>query len=454
MSLVRIPGQSFDVLTGPVSRRDLVKTVGFATGLAVAGLGIEGLLAARKAPAYAPGTSIHFLLWKSFSPPADEEILRQGAEWGTQNKVSVKIELINGNDIPVRVAAAMESKQGPDIVQFFHNWQNQYADALVDVTDISTALEAKYGGYIDYAKAHAMLKGRFTAVPHVVVPNLYVARMSYLKAAGTPHWPRTWEELRREGKKWKAAAHPIGQTVGHTYGDAVNFTYPYLWSYGAAERDEKGRVIIGGKQTLEALKFFKALWDDAMDPAGVDWDDSSNNRAFLSGTISATANAASIYLTASNQVILDEKSEPLVNDILHAPYPAGPAGVFHYHQQLQLAIPKYSKSVEAAKDLIRWLMEKDQLVKYLRRGQAFQTAALKVYLKDPMWDMFPALKPYRDHLLEGRHLGSRGPADARAARVVQDYVLIDMLAHVATGKMSADQSLKWAESRLKAIYGG
>jgi trigger factor len=38
-------------------------------------------------------------------PPADEEILRQGADWGTQNHVSVKIELINGNDIPVRAAA-------------------------------------------------------------------------------------------------------------------------------------------------------------------------------------------------------------------------------------------------------------------------------------------------------------------------------------------------------------
>jgi hypothetical protein len=70
-----------------------------------------------------------------------------------------------------------------------------------------------------------------------------------------------------------------------------------------------------------------------------------------------------------------------------------------------------------------------------------------------MWDMF-RLKPYRDHLLEGRHLGSKGPADAGAARVVQDYVLIDMLANVAGGKMSADQSLKWAENRLRTIYGG
>ena len=46
-----------------------------------------------------------------------------------------------------------------------------------------------------------------------------------------------------------------------------------------------------------------------MDPAGAGWDDSANNRAFLSGSIAATNNAPSIYLTATNQVILDEKGD-------------------------------------------------------------------------------------------------------------------------------------------------
>ena len=436
-----------------ITRRDFVKMAGKAAGMAAVGTGIEGILVSRQAPVYAQERSLHFLLWKNFSPPADVEILRQGEEWGKQSKVKVKIEQINANDIPARAAAAIESKQGPDIIQFIHNWQNQYGDSLVDVTDICTALESKYGGYIDYCKAHAMLNGRFNAVPHTVVPNIYVVRTSYMKAAGTTDWPKTWEELRREGKKWKAKGHPIGQTVGHTFGDAVDFTYPYLWSFGVAERDEKGAVVIASKQTLEALKFFKALWDDAMDPAGAGWDDSSNNRAFLSGAITATNNAPSIYLTASNQVILDEKDLPLVNDILHVPNPAGPAGVFHYHYSQQLAIPKYSKNVEPAKEFIHWLMEKEQLTKYLRRTQAYQGSALKAYLKDAMWDMFPALKPYRDHLLEGRHVGWKGGADANAARVVQNYVLIDMLANVATGKMTPEESLKWGEGQLKSIYG-
>ncbi len=435
-----------------MTRRDFVKMAGIA-GMAAAATGIEGILVSRQAPVYAQERSLHFLLWKNFSPPANVEILRQGEEWGKQSKVKVKIEQINANDIPARAAAAIESKQGPDIIQFFHNWQNQYGNSLVNVTEICTALESKYGGYIDYCKAHAMLDGRFNAVPHTVVPNIYVVRASYMKAAGTTNWPKTWEELRREGKKWKAKGHPIGQTVGHTFGDAVDFTYPYLWSFGVAERDEKGRVVIASKETLEALKFFKALWEDAMDPAGAGWDDSSNNRSFLSGAITATNNAPSIYLTATNQVILDEKDLPLVNDILHLPNPAGPAGVFHYHYSQQLAIPKYSKNVETAKEFIRWLLEKEQFTKYLRRGQAYQAGALKDYMKDAMWDMFPALKPYRDHLLEGRSVGWKGSADGNAARVVQNYVLIDMLANLATGKMTPEESLKWGEGQLKSIYG-
>ena len=131
--------------------------------------------------------------------------------------------------------------------------------------------------------------------------------------------------------------------------------------------------------------------------------------------------------------ILDEKGAPLVNDIVHVPNPAGPAGVFHYHYSQQLAIPKYSKNVDTAKEFLRWLMDKEQFTKYLRRAQAYHGAALKVYLKDAMWDMFPALKPFRDHLLEGRPVGWKGAADANAARVVQNYVLIDILANVATG---------------------
>ena len=96
-----------------VTRRQFIRIAGAAAGIA-AGTGIVGILASRRSPAFAQERSLHFLLWKNFSPPADVEILRQGEEWGKQNKVDVKIEQINANDIPARAAAAIESKQGPE----------------------------------------------------------------------------------------------------------------------------------------------------------------------------------------------------------------------------------------------------------------------------------------------------------------------------------------------------
>ena len=43
------------------------------------------------------------------------------------------------------------------------------------------------------------------------------------------------------------------------------------------------------------------FWKDAHDEGGLAWDDTSNNRAFLAGTISATLNGASIYLLAKGK---------------------------------------------------------------------------------------------------------------------------------------------------------
>ncbi len=49
------------------------------------------------------------------------------------------------------------------------------------------------------------------------------------------------------------------------------------------------------------VKFAVALWKETMDEGGLSWDDTSNNRAFLSGSISATNNGASIYLEAKKK---------------------------------------------------------------------------------------------------------------------------------------------------------
>ena len=89
-------------------------------------------------------------------------------------------------------------------------------------------------------------------------------------------------------------------------------------------------MAINARETLESVRFLQGLWQDAMDPAGLDWDDTGNNRAFLAGRISATLNGASIYIEAKRRPDRYRTAAglPLCEDMVHAPLPAGPGGQY------------------------------------------------------------------------------------------------------------------------------
>ena len=174
--------------------------------------------------------------------------------------------------------------------------------------------------------------GKWLAVPHAVIGNAVAYRRSWFNEVGAKEFPKTWDEYREVGKKLKAKGKPIGQTLGHTFGDAPTFVYPVLWDFGGAEVDKSGKkVVINSKGTVESVKFMQAFWKDACDEGGLAWDDTNNNRAFHAGEVSATLNGASIYIVAKRQKdkIKDDKGEPLFQDIEHAALmPKGPAGQF------------------------------------------------------------------------------------------------------------------------------
>src|SRR4029434_5520674 len=98
-----------------INRRAFLKAAGVATGAAVAG-GIPGIVAAQKAPSFPKGTKLNILEWVSFVPASDVEFKRLAAEFGKLAGVEVTVDLINMNDLNPRIASAIETKAGPDII--------------------------------------------------------------------------------------------------------------------------------------------------------------------------------------------------------------------------------------------------------------------------------------------------------------------------------------------------
>jgi multiple sugar transport system substrate-binding protein len=275
-----------------VDRRTFIK-VGGAAGLAAAAGGVEGILAAGRAPAYAQGTRLHLVRWVDFIPESDVELKRQMPEASKALGAEIVLETINANDLQPRITAAIQSGSGADIFMFQYNWAHLYANAVVDVSDIAKELAKAEGGFYDIFPPADEVNGKWLALPHAIVGNAVAYRKSWLKEVGADHFPKTWEEARKVFTALKKKGKPYGQTLGHTFGDAPTYTYPMLWSFGSAETDKSGKkVVINSKGAVDSVKFMQAFWKEACDEGGLAWDDTNNNRAFHAGDPSTSSPSA------------------------------------------------------------------------------------------------------------------------------------------------------------------
>ena len=212
----------------------------------------------------------------------------------------VNIEFIDQNTIAPKIAAAIQSGSGPDIVQFAHNWPHQYQESLTDVSDVAQEIQGWTGPFYPGFDTYSKVGGKYLAVPTEFIGTVVHWRKSWFKEVGVEKFPATWEEYFEVGKKLKAKGHPLGESLGHSIGDPVFFTNPLMWAYGGSEIDASGKVAVNSPATIEAVKLLKTYWTDAFDETGLAWDDSSNNRAFLAETVAATQNGASIWWAARN----------------------------------------------------------------------------------------------------------------------------------------------------------
>ena len=436
-----------------VNRRAFIRTTGVAAAMAG---GIEGILAARQAPAFAQGTKLHIVRWVDFIPEADVELKRQMPEAGKALGAEVVLETINANDVQPRITAAIQSGAGADLFMLFYNWPQLYQNSLVDVSDVATAVARDQGGFYDVFKPSFLVGGKWLGMPHSIVGNAIAYRKSWFREIGLDGFPKTWDDLRKAAAQLKKKGRPYGQTLGHTFGDAPTWSYPLLWSFGGVETDPSGKkVAINSKGAIDSVKYMQALWKEGCDEGGLAWDDTNNNRAFHAGEVSATLNGASIYIVAKRQKekIKDDKGEPMYLDIDHALYPlAGAVGQFPLYFSNGHGLMKYSKNPKLAKDFLRWLHKPENFDKWFQVCDGYSVAATTQWEQSAMWNRIDKpLQMFRTAARNTRIFGYAGPSSGKATEAFSKYIVVDMYAKAVQG-MKAEDAVKWAEGELKKIY--
>jgi len=229
-----------------INRRRFLRFSGAAAVAASTG-GMAGIFASGRAPAYGQSTSLQWLKFVDFVPVSDQ-LLRGKITEECQKALGIKlnIETIEGNGIQPRITSAIQSATGPDIIMAINNWPQLYGDSVADVSDVAEEIGQASGGYYETAKTVANDGDKWIAVPFTILGVLLTNRKSWWAEIGynAENFPVTWEEYVAAGKKLKAKGQPLGQTLGHTFGDAPAFWYPYLWSWGGKEAEADGKTVV------------------------------------------------------------------------------------------------------------------------------------------------------------------------------------------------------------------
>src|SRR5262245_65905571 len=148
-----------------ITRRRLLK-LSASGALAAQTGGLAAVVATGRAPAFAQGTTVHWLRWADFVPASDvllKSHIIQECQKATG--ITLKVETINANDLQARITSAIQSGSGADIIMGFSNWPQLYAASVTDVGDIAEEIGKAQGGYYDVSRKVATVGNKWIGVP-------------------------------------------------------------------------------------------------------------------------------------------------------------------------------------------------------------------------------------------------------------------------------------------------
>src|SRR5436189_1776665 len=326
--------------------------------LTVAGAGVAGgslltMLEDRQAPAQIRGTTLRILQWSHFIPAYDTWFdSKFTKEWGDKNGVKVRVDHIPHLELPARMAAEFAAGAGHDIIMNGSSILTRlYYKSLADISDVYAASGKKHGGWIPTAGPLVQVEGRTYGMPmfYILLPMLWrkdLFEANNLKA------PDTWELARVAARTLKPKGHPTGIQFSQCADANLNWR-SLLFSFGGAESDVSGEnILIDSRETREALKFAKALFDEGMTPEVFSWDDASDTRFPSSGVGCWIHDAISAYRTT------EDTNPPAFANTQIALEPASPnAKRFSTSAANVYMIWKFSKNQQAAKEFLTHFLD-------------------------------------------------------------------------------------------------
>lgn len=429
-----------------VSRRTFLQGAGALSASLTTAFLIPGRASAQQ-------KTLKILQWNHSIPGYDKwfnEIYIKA--WGEKNNTNVMVDSIGFAGLNSRATAEVAAQKGHDLFMFL--WPPpMYEDQVIDHREIYEECQRKHGKPIDLAikSTYNPKTKKYYGFTDSYAPDTIHYRKDLWDDVGT--YPDSWDDIRAGGKKIKQK-HNIPVGIGLASEIDTNMALrAVLYAFGASEQDAEGNPALKSKETLEALKFVKALYEDTMTDDVFTWDVSSNNRMMLSGTGSLALNAISITRAGEQQKL------PVADNIWLAKAAKGPVRRLGLEHVMDVyVIWKFAENIEGAKQF---------LVDYMDNfKQAFLASE---YYNFPCFPQtVPDLKDLVAHNLQAKpvdkykilednlewvtNVGYPGYANVAIDEIYNTWVISAMFALAASGKSSPEDAMNQADAEVRRIF--
>ena len=433
------------------SRRQFVR----AAGTALAAGALPGLACGPGKRATGSQKTLRIVQWSHFVPGYDRWFDRVYAkQWGERNGTEVIVDHMAATEVNARAAAEAAAGQGHDLFLFMSP-PAAYEGHVIDHREIVEEVERLHGKMVPLAERSTLnpKTGKYFAFSDSYVPDPGNYRIDLWSEVGLPDGPDTWEDLRVGGRKIKERfGNPVGIGLSQEM-DSNMAMRAVLWSFGGAEQDEQGRVVLNSKETVEALKFVRALYRETETAEVFTWDPASNNRAMLAGRVSFVQNAISVTRTA-------EKDDPaMAKKIGLVPALRGPVRrIAAEHVMNCYVIWKFAANVDGAKQFLVDLVGNFGSV--FRESEFYNFPSYPTTVpnlaeelaRDPKADPRGKYRVLSGVLEWATNVGYPGYATAATDEIFNTFVIPTMFARVARDEVTAEAAAAAAQKEVERIF--
>jgi len=410
---------------------------------------------------------VSIALWDHWVGQGNDVMKKQIAAFAEKNKVEVKADLIpsaSGQILMVENAEA-QAKAGHDIYALSVWEVHNHVDDLEPVDDVVGRLIAKYGKTNDAVEYLCKVKGHWLAVPSSSgtqtkgpegrisilrdAAGLDVVKMfpgSGTTCPGLDAW--TWDAHLKAAEACAKVGKNFGIGLGTT-SDSVDFAGSLFAAYGAELVNAKGDITVKSDAMREVLEYAQRLVK-VLPKDAVSYDDASNNRALISGQ------SALIFNPPSPWAVALKDAPAVAADTWHFPAPAGPKGRFLPYLPYMWGIWKFAKNKTAAKELLEYLMQRENVEARENATIGFDIPPFVSMLDFKVWETAEPPKGtlwnYPNHPWHKQvaHIAAMPAPPEIAVQIYNQGTMPTMFAKLLSGQ-SINDVLGWAENELESF---